>query len=230
MRKNLLVVRAGEPSMHPEWDDGSPRNFDLMVSYYHPTIEPFEDDSEYQHRCEGPPWKGNADVCKKHAELLTSYDFVAFADDDILTTYTDMSRLFDICSWYGLSLATPAITVNSVPDLEPRSGLLLRYMDRCDLICPVFGMAALVRLMSTFSESQSGWGLPHLWAHMCARPFFTTAVVDDVVVRHMRPFSGGRLQAGGVNPLKEQYEIFTKYGLKPADRRFFGEVPLFASR
>lgn len=216
--------------MHPEWDDGTPRNFDLLVSYYHTTMEPFEDDSEYQHKFAGPPWAGNYDVCVQYEGMLAGYDYVAFADDDILTTYADLSRLFDICRDFGLDLATPAITVHSVPDLEPRAGVLLRYMDRCDLICPVFSARALTSLVSTFSESQSGWGLPHLWARMCSRPFFVTAVVDAVAVRHMRPYSGGRLQAGGVDPLQEQYRIFTKYGLKPTDRRFSGEVPLFVSR
>lgn len=229
MRRNLIVVRAGEASLHPEWDDGTPRNFDLFVSYYHTDIEFFEDGSEYQHRLEGPVWRGNAEVCRAYEELLAAYDFVAFASDDVATTYADLNRLFVICGEAGLCLATPAVTGYATPDLAPVATTLLRYTDRCDIIFPVFSHAALGRLVHTFKESQSGWGLPYRWAQLCTYPIYPTAIVDSVVLRHTRPLGEGKPQAGGVDPLMEQQRIFAEYKLQPAPRRFYSEVPLVPS-
>lgn len=228
MRKNLVVVRAGEESMHPEWDDGTSRNFDLLVSYY-TGMEFFEDESEYQHVLAGPPWRGNAAVCKEFSKAVSSYEYVAFADDDIVAPYATLNLLFDVCGAYGLDLATPSISVNIPADLPMQEGTLLRYMDRSDLICPVFSQRALDRLMSTFSESGSGWGLPQLWSHLCPHPAYVTAVVDVANIKHLRPFNGDRAQPGWVRPLQEQQQVFLKYGLKPHVRRFFGSLPLPAS-
>lgn len=39
-RRNLVVVRAGKNSLHPQWlDDGRQRNWDLVVSVYDPDAQ-----------------------------------------------------------------------------------------------------------------------------------------------------------------------------------------------
>jgi hypothetical protein len=211
--------------MHPEWDDGTPRNFDLLVSYY-TGMDFFEDESEYQHVLAGPPWRGNAAVCREFSKELAGYEYVAFADDDIMAPYATLSLLFEVCRDYALDLATPAVSLHVPADLPLSEGTLLRYMDRSDLICPVFSQRALERLMSTFSESESGWGLPQLWSHLCPHPAYVTAVVDAANIKHLRPLNGDRALSGGVRPMQEQQRIYHKYGLIPSVRRFFGSLPL----
>ena len=70
MRTNLIVLRAGAGSLHPQWDDKEPE-FDLLVSYY--DDEParcydtdpalLQADGEYSERRPGLPWTANAEIC-----------------------------------------------------------------------------------------------------------------------------------------------------------------------
>jgi len=49
-RKSLLVVRAGEDSLHSSWIRGRrDRNFDLLVSYYGAVPGKYERDGEHYH-------------------------------------------------------------------------------------------------------------------------------------------------------------------------------------
>ena len=34
MRRNLVIVRAGDSSLHPRWLAGANRNWDLLVNYF----------------------------------------------------------------------------------------------------------------------------------------------------------------------------------------------------
>ena len=220
MRDNLLIVRAGDTSLHPRWHEAYPRrNFDLMVSYYGATPNKFNERCEYYHAMPGPRWPAHHAICSHHMELLRRYRRVGFACDDLDATSETWNSLFHYCDWYELDLAQPAVVGEVIREItEPQEGCLLRYVSYVELIAPVFSARALEKLSPTFSESVSGWGLPYVWSGMLPYPQYKMAVIDCVRVVHTSPVRQGTLRptldALGINPEKEIEEVMARHGIK----------------
>lgn len=109
MRKNLIVVRAGDKSLHPQWID-SKRNYDVVVSYYGNNPERYIDQYEYLHCFKGSKWQGLNDFVSGNASLISMYNYVWFPDDDLFADSKTISDFFEICSSLDFSVAQPALT------------------------------------------------------------------------------------------------------------------------
>lgn len=219
MRKNLLIVRAGDSSLHPRWiASWRARNFDLLVSYYGATEGRFRADADLYHAMRGPRWPGHHAIFSQGREMIGRYDRIGFACDDLEADANTWNRLFDTCDWYALDLAQPAIEGHTSRDItQPQPGCLLRYTNYVEVMCPVLSRRAVARLAPTFSESVSGWGLPHLWAHLLPYPHYRLAVIDSVRVRHTTPVRQGTLRptldALGIDPLVEMHQVMARHGI-----------------
>jgi len=229
LRKNLLIVRAGEDSLHPSWiRGGRERNFDLLVSYYGAVSGKYELDGEHYHVMVGPRWPGHDSVCRENADLIAQYDYVGFACDDLEAGLATWNDLFDGCRRYSLDLAQPAIEgFRSYDITRPHRGCILRYTNFVEVMCPVFSQRALQLLKCTFGESVSGWGLSVAWWTRLTRLMADNrvAVLDCVRVRHGRPVGEGTLYATlkelGVRPGKELKHLKARYGnekFEPTER------------
>ena len=236
MRSNLLIVRAGDQSLHPTWlgAAGEPRNFDLMVSYFGATPGRFRDGADHYHAMVGPRWPAHDAICKESAELLARYDRIGFACDDLEAPLSAWNGLFQACDWYELDLAQPAVEGFVIRDItKPVDGLILRYTSYVEIMCPVFSRRAFERLRGTFSESVSGWGLPQLWSRVLPYPEYRMAVIDAVHIKHMSPIREGTLRptldALGIDPREEMMRVLEKHGI---DKFWMGEHARlrFASR
>jgi hypothetical protein len=219
-RPNLLIVRAGEGSLHPQWIMGNgDRNFDLLVSYYGEVEGRYREDADYYHVMRGPRWPAHDAICRTHEPLLASYEFVGFACDDLIGGPQAWSALFDICARYRLDLAQPAIEGPVSHEItRPVEDSILRYTNFVEIMAPVFSRRALAVAKSSFAESVSGWGLDVLWAHLLPPDYWRLAIVDAVRVAHSRPLRQGTLyptlRALGVDPIGEINGIMSKFGLR----------------
>ena len=64
MRNNLLIVRAGDESLHPRWrGNGEARNFDLLVSYFGATPGRYRDECDFYHAMPGARWPAHHAIC-----------------------------------------------------------------------------------------------------------------------------------------------------------------------
>jgi hypothetical protein len=219
-RRNLLVVRAGDESLHPTWlrGDGS-KTFDLMVSYFGECSGRYKDRCDFYHVMKGPRWPAHDEICRAHPALIAQYDHVAFVCDDIVAAQADWDRLFGM----RLDLAQPAVRGHlSHAITAPVDGCLLRFTNFVEIMCPVFSRRALARVKSSFCESRSGWGLDLVWPQWLqglqgqnAR----IAIVDAVQVEHGRPLREGTLYPLlaklGVDPMAERNEVFARLNLHP---------------
>lgn len=219
-RRNLLVVRAGDDSLHPGWvQQGCDRSFDLLVSYYGTEVDQHRAGADYYHVMQGPRWPAHDAICRANRTFLEHYDFVGFACDDLMGEQSSWDALFAICGRHGLDLAQPAIEGHvSHPITEPVPGSLLRRTNFVEIMCPVFSRRALAELHLTFGESRSGWGLDVLWATRLDNPQWRLAVIDAVRVRHSRPLHEGPLYSllkqVGVSPRQELIAICARLGLE----------------
>jgi hypothetical protein len=140
MRENLIVVRAGDASLHRRWiNDTRARNFDLLVSYYGSSPGRYERKADHYHAMRGPRWPAHDWLWRHRRDLFDRYERVAFVCDDVDADTRTWNAMFDLCGWFGLDLAQPAVAgyVNHAIT-RPVAGALLRYTTFVEVMCPVF--------------------------------------------------------------------------------------------
>ena len=194
-RRNLVVVRAGDDSLHRQWlGSGGRRDFDLCVSYYGSTLGRHRDDADLYEARPGPKWPGIDALLHERPDLLDRYDAFWFPDDDLAVDKEGVDRMFAFFHAFRLSLAQPALTRDSYftwETLLQKEGCHLRYGGFVEVMAPLFSRAALRLCWPTFSESRSGWGLDWLWPPLCqGAGIGRIAVIDATPVRHTRPVGG----------------------------------------
>jgi hypothetical protein len=82
--RNLVVVRAGDGSLHQGWLNGSERpDFDLIVSYFGDDPDAFRTPDENRVDQKGGYWDGVYKLFGKHPELVDRYEYFLLADDDL---------------------------------------------------------------------------------------------------------------------------------------------------
>ncbi|MCI0601263.1 MAG: hypothetical protein L0Y50_03325 [Beijerinckiaceae bacterium] len=206
-RRNLVVVRAGDKSLHPHWLSGEGcRNWDLVVSYFGDDPGIYRQDDVERIDAKGPKWHGLYELFSQHPGLVKNYDYILLPDDDLMASKPDINRLFDLCGAYGLEVGHPALTWNSYYShlISLRNcATLLRYTNFVETMSPCLSAAILEETRDYFGKTLSGWGLERVWAKLAGN--LRMAIIDEVTVRHTRP-------VGGPN-----YKILREKGISPWD-------------
>lgn len=220
-RKNLVIVRAGDTSLHRGWIAGPGRDFDLFISYYGSQTDLHRGDADYYEMRRGPKWSCLAELLAEHGELLDRYDAFWFPDDDLAATTDTLNRMFALFHGFALSLAQPALTRDSYytwKRLLQQPGCILRNTSFVEVMAPLFDRIALKACLPTFSESRSGWGLDWIWPRLVGRGRpDAIAILDATPVRHTRPL-GGDLYTNNpdMDPHQDLQTLVDRYGLEDA--------------
>jgi len=197
-RPNLVIVRSGANSLHKIWPKDlqcADRNWDLMLSYYDTTKPPDCPDAEIIVQ-QGAFKYAACHRLFQDIDWLSKYEFVWFCDDDIMTSWSDVQRMFDIAHEFGLDLAQPSLSTDSYwwhPVTVKQPDLLLHYSNFIEIMMPVFSAHALQICLPSLANIVAGWGLDWVWPQMLGHPRNRVAVIDDVTVRHTRPIAGGTI-------------------------------------
>ena len=210
LRPNLVIVRAGNSSLHPGWLIGpESRTWDLVVNYYGSDPDLYRDQDVTRIDSIGPKWPPLHDLLVQHPDFLERYDYVWFPDDDLQMSKQDMNRFFEICAEYKLELAQPSLTSDSPathPLLIHNTSTRIRFTNFVEVMAPCFSAQCLKRAYQTFSGTQSGWGIDWLWPNFVDDRENGIAVIDDVIIRHTRPLGGPNydaMRAAGKSPRDE---------------------------
>ena len=83
-KKNLIILRAGDNSLHPSWFSVKKRNWDLVLSYYGENENPFPGCYDIFHGFRGSKWQGIHDFVSKNEDMLKKYEQIWLPDDDIM--------------------------------------------------------------------------------------------------------------------------------------------------
>jgi hypothetical protein len=218
-RKNLVILRAGDGSLHKEWIAGQPRDFDLFISYYGKTPDQHRADAEHWEHRPGPKWACLADLMTARPELLAQYEHFWFPDDDLAADTLTLNRMFALFQGFGLKLAQPALTRDSYyswPQLLQRPGCALRRVAFVEVMAPLFTRASLQVCLPSFSQSRSGWGLDWVWPLLLGGGHDgLIGVIDATAVKHTRPI-GGELYKNNpeLDPRKDAQRLTEQYGLQ----------------
>ena len=220
-RRNLVIVRAGDSSLHPDWLAGEgTRNWDLVVSYFGKDPDRHRAPDIVRIDDVGPKWSPLQRLLTEHPEFLDRYDYIWLPDDDLAMTKPDMNRFFDICRQYNLELAQPSLSVESPmnhPLLIHNRATHLRFSNFVEVMAPCFSADCLRRVLPTLSRTQSGWGIDWLWPRLVNNTETGMAVIDDVVIHHTRPLFGPNydaMRARGESPVDEWADLMRAEGIK----------------
>ncbi|MBD8665880.1 glycosyltransferase family 25 protein [Rhizobium sp. CFBP 8752] len=222
-RTHLVIVRAGQRSLHPGWLNlpYAERSFDLVVSYY--DKEAFASHVEQEgvraHLNLGGKWDGLYVALEMLTADLDRYDYVWLPDDDIETNSGSINALFDLMKTHDLSVAQPSLTRNSYYThfiFLNCPGLQLRRTNYVEIMVPCLSMALLKAVKQHFRGSMSGFGLDYIWCRLPEAGVGRAAILDTVVVRHTRPVGNvlaASMQRSGVSPKDEEARLNSVYGL-----------------
>jgi len=225
-RKNLVIVRAGDASLHEQWlAGGGERNWDLIVNYFGDNPEQYRRSDVHRVDSKGPKWPALHDLIKKLDQNVFCYDRVWFPDDDLRATKADINSLFDIFERRGLALAQPALTPDShlshLITLRNRS-FHLRYTNFVEIMAPCFSRDFLKQMLPSFNANLSGWGLDYIWPTGIS-DWARIAIIDAVAICHTRPVGGPNYRhvaASGKSPHQEMQEVMAKHGLTAIEQPY----------
>jgi hypothetical protein len=215
-RRNLVVLRANEQSLHTRWlqdIEEHDRSWDLCVSYYGaPETFPPKDFSEFAAlQSDDRKFTALRKLMRQHT-ILWDYDYVMFPDDDLQMTWSNINIMFAICHEFELQLAQPSLTASSFINhkkTEQNPDFLLRFVSMVEIMAPIFANQALRRCIDTFSLNQSGFGIDYAWTKLVDGPLTKIAVIDRVAVEHTRPTGQSYVLDAAI---EDGYAIAGKFG------------------
>lgn len=226
MRENLVLVRAGDRSLHPQWLSSDSRNWDLALSYYGDFPDRYLGQYDFLHCFKGSKWEGISDFVNNHLELIQKYKYVWLPDDDILTNEINVNNFFITCRDLDFVIAQPALTRNSYFGWEitlAQEGVVARLTDFVEIMAPCFCVEHFCLFSSYFGENTSGWGYEWLWAKIArGHNLERFGIVDCTPVFHTREV--GSVGHGGSknNPRDELKKLLAKFELQATNPRVLG--------
>ncbi|MFG6413229.1 DUF707 domain-containing protein [Roseateles sp. DC23W] len=218
-RRNLVVLRAGDASLHRGWIAEPGRDFDLFISYYGQKPDLHKDDADHYEMRRGPKWSCIGDLLAEHPHLIDRYDAFWFPDDDLAATTETLNRMFGLFHGFGLALAQPALTRDSYYSwntLLQHPRYVLRHVAFVEVMAPLFDRSSLRACLKTFTESRSGWGLDWVWPELAGRGRRDSiAVLDATPVKHTRPLGGDLYRNNPeMDPRLDEQRLLAQYGAR----------------
>jgi hypothetical protein len=226
MRDYLVVVRAGEKSLHPKWL-GVERNWDLVVSYYGDNEDAYVSSEYLRVDCKGSKWSGLAGFFTSAVFRWQNYRYIWCPDDDLDATWLSINHFFEICDSIKAELAQPALDWSSYWSHRitlRNTSFSYRATTFVELMAPCFSSQFLTRVLPTFTENNSGWGLDSIWQRYLNKDkLFSSYIVDATPITHTRPVGSANHGVGnGISPHGELELLRTKYKLPRAEISIVG--------
>lgn len=225
-RRFLVIVRAGEKSLHRQWLAGAPRSWDLVVSWY--GSEPYVAlGDERILNAKGWKWDVLGVQFAAHPELVEDYDYIWIPDDDIEADASGINELFRLTEQFELGASQPGLTADSYFSLlhtMQSSSFTLRYATFVEVMAPCLSRATLKRAMPYFAATPSGFGLSHLWTRLGDDNRKKSAIIDAVPMRHTRPvgvFLKQRMLDASEDPSAQAVALHKRFGLNWGKRQFY---------
>ena len=216
-RRHLVIVRAGDGSLHPGWTDSpATRDWDLVVSYYADDPARFRDAADRRVDDKGTKWAGLYALLTREP-FWRDYDYVWLPDDDLAIGQAAISRIFARSAELGLELSQPALSWRSYYSHDItiwHPSFLVRYTDFIEIMAPCFRREFLEACLPLLGETQSGWGLDKVLPRRQGKGALGCAIIDEVEMTHTRPVGGPNYAAmrGSASPQREAQSLEARHG------------------
>ena len=231
--RNLVIVRAGDSSLHRGWGADHPAcRFNLIVSYFGDDPDAYRLPRENRVDFKGGKWDGIHAVLAERPELLERYDYFWCPDDDIEADRQTIEAMFDLTRKHKLSIAQPSLTLDSyyshLSMLNCRS-FRLRWSDTIEIMAPCIHADTLRIILPLFANSMSGFGLDSLWTRLAQDNFRKAAIFDMLVMRHTRPVGivlASAMERFGRSQQAELQDLQQRYGLGTLFPTCYGAIDM----
>ena len=222
-RRNLLLSPVGKKSLEicQGWASGD-RTYDIMLLYFDSEgSENFLQIAEHIVKTKGFKYPLIHQFFSDNIELISNYEYFFFPDDDIRMTSRDINKLFYFAKKKRISVCQPSlypknfyweITQNN-PDTK------YRYVSLVEIMCPLFSREALTKCLSSFLESNSGWGLEIAWYRLLGSKKKQFIIYDLVIALHEGILGASsklydNLTEMGISPDEEFNRLEAKYNMQ----------------
>lgn len=225
-RRVLVILRAGDQSLHPEWFTGAPgedRNWDFHISYFGDLRRPFRNrSSDITLSFEkGTKSQGTVACLAKLGARIDDYDWIWLPDNDLWADLATLNRFFDIVGEYDLDLAQPALGAGSYVAhriTAQRPHMRLRFTTFVEIMAPCFSRKALQLCAPYLGATRSSWGINWIFPKLLGYPKRGIAIVDETPVIHTRQSGRGPNIAlankSGSTPRQEMDEFLKAHQLE----------------
>jgi hypothetical protein len=230
MARALVVVRAGDTSLHPGWLVGAAPEWDLAVSYFGDDATRTFEAARYVHRYKGGKWDGLHAFFAEFPAAAAAYDYFWLPDDDIQTDARAINAMFDAMRRHNLELAQPGLTSNSYfqhPITLANPIFKLRYATMIEIMVPILDQRLLNLVLPLFAVTRSGFGLDYVWHRLTTDPVRKAAILDEISVTHTRPIGrhlANTLRAMSTDPESERADMTARIGIEAYHAVAFGGV------
>lgn len=235
MRENLIIVRAGDHSLHPQWLSDPNRNWDIAVSYYGDFPQRYSDQYDYLHLYKGSKWQGIVDFLENSPSITKNYKYIWLPDDDIYANGQTISSFFRLCEHLNLTIAQPAltpysyrswrITVQDTSIAAKLRGSVARLTNFVEIMAPCFKSEHFDIFSKSFSENSSGWGYEWLWWKLAQENNIAKfGVIDSTPVYHTRPVGSAGHGGSATSPAEELRLLLRKFGIQAFDPKVIKRV------
>jgi len=223
MKKNLIIGRCGNKSLHLNWLNGCLPNFDLVVTFYGDVIPDNWAHVDHYYRIEmikGSKWKGLYTYLKSNDEWR-NYERIFLPDDDLLFDSYKANKFFDIVEKLNCDICQPSLDRNSFYSHAitiNHPSFNYRVTNFVELMAPCFSVRMLEKTLEMFNETESGWGMDHYWWNLArSNNFNLPIIVDDIEITHTRPVGSANhgTVAGSASPIEDLNFFKNKYKFKP---------------
>ena len=188
-KKNLVIVRAGDRSLHEGWLEGE-RNWDIIVSCYGNQPHQWKRDDIIFLFYRGGKGDGIYDAFQQIPGLLDKYDYIMMADDDFKMTADDINRTFDTMRKYDLQIGQPSFSHQSHMVYHPElhnPQFKIRFSNFVEAITVCLSVNIWRQILPLYQNNPLGWCIDHIWGRLTDEPSRQIAFIDEVQVTHTRP-------------------------------------------
>ena len=218
MKKNLIISPTGHNSLYKDWlgKNQNENSFDIIFLCY-------EDNDFYKelndlgfkaYKYKGEKWSIIKNFLLENKNIIDSYDFFWFPDDDLKITNEQINLFFEVNKEYDLWLSQPSASgFTSHKVTNRKDNLKLRFTNFVEIMCPLMSKICLTKLIDSFEYSKSGWGLDFLWPKLLGYPKNKIAIIDLVNIIHTRPVGGEYGNRFLISPHKEMMILMKQFDL-----------------
>ena len=233
--RNLILLRAGDASLHGTWlgDSIAQRQWDMHISYFGSKGSPQPCDSaiSVSHDFQKNKWPGLAAALASNQFSLDDYDYIALPDDDLISSVHDWNRAFQIAREYDLGACQLSLDPESfVGYLETvkRPFLKLRYASTIEFMAPVVRTDVLRKMIPYLTAENNVWAMDAVGTHILGDVPRSMAVLDAATVLHTRAFSTGplydHLKEAGITPEQAFKAFLEEHKIKEPPRICYAAV------
>ena len=186
-KRFLVVVHAGDPSMHAGWLAGSAaRSWDCIVIHAGELPRAAAQDGVARIARPGPKWGALGDLLHATRDAWAAYEHIWIPADDLELDPADIDRLFEVASALKLPLVQPALTADSAavsPLVQHDPARVMHFTNVVDASACVFSRDFLLKALPSFTDTATEHTLARQWPALLAEPARECAVLDGIPVR-----------------------------------------------